>query len=241
MELFYAEEVALGFCRLGPEEATHCVRVLRHRVGEGICVIDGAGSLYRCTLTEATPREALARIDETVPDWGGHPYRLTLAVCPTKNSERYEWFAEKATEIGIDCIVPVIGARSERRTLKPERLQRILLSATKQSLKARIPELAPAQPLDAFIAAQAGKAGLKLIACCFEPGERRISIEQALRESDAGEVTVLIGPEGDFSPEEAAAARAAGFVPVHLGASRLRTETAALTAAMAVYLRHLED
>ena len=263
MELFYCPDAAGGLCRLSPEESLHCVKVLRHRAGDEIHVIDGAGSLYRCRILSDSPKGVEAEVLDSVPDWGGHPYRLTLAVCPTKNNDRYEWFAEKATELGVDRIVPVIGDRSERRVFKTDRLRKIVLSAAKQSLKARVPEVEEPLKVSEFIAAHltdpsasGSQAVLKLICYCFEDESRpRISIREALCQDcnsgqnpgttlrcpapAAAEIIILIGPEGDFSPEEAAAALAAGFLPVHLGASRLRTETAAVTAAAAVYFHYL--
>ena len=233
MEIFYAFEADGRLCRLDAEESGHCVRVLRHRAGDEIHVIDGAGTMYRCRLADADPRGAGAEVLETFPGWGGHPYRLTVACCPTKNNERFEWFVEKATEVGVDAIVPVIGERSERKVYKTDRARRIALSATKQSLKARIPDIAEPMSVKDFIL-QSGD-GLKLIAYCFEGDTKRISIREALQ-SCRGDVTVLIGPEGDFSPEEARLALEHGFIPVHLGSSRLRTETAAVVAATAVYL-----
>jgi len=236
MEIFYAYRIDGGYCYLDAEESGHCVRVLRHREGDTVSVIDGEGTMYSCVLTEASPKEAVARIEESHPGWGGHDYVLNMAVCPTKNADRYEWFAEKATEVGVDRIIPVIGERSERRVFKTERLRRLLLSAAKQSLKSRIPDVAEPVSVREFI--KTAPEGLKLIAYCFEGEQKRISIQEALQSyKGSGEISVLIGPEGDFSPEEAAEALAAGFIPVHLGASRLRTETAALTAVMAVYLR----
>lgn len=236
MEIFYAYRIDEGYCYLDAEESGHCVRVLRHREGDSVSVIDGEGTMYDCILTEASPKEAVARIEQSHPGWGGHPYVLNMAVCPTKNADRYEWFAEKATEVGVDRIIPVIGERSERRVFKTERLRRLLLSAAKQSLKSRIPEVAEPLSVREFI--KTAPEGLKLIAYCFEgEGQKRISIQEALAGYKGEEISVLIGPEGDFSPEEAAEALAAGFIPVHLGASRLRTETAALTAVMAVYLK----
>lgn len=236
MEIFYAYRIDGGYCYLDAEESGHCVRVLRHREGDTVSVIDGEGTMYSCVLTEASPKEAVARIEESHPGWGGHDYILNMAVCPTKNADRYEWFAEKATEVGVDRIIPVIGERSERRVFKTERLRRLLLSAAKQSLKSRIPEVAEPVSVREFI--KTAPEGLRLIAYCFEgEGQMRISIQEALQSYSGGEISILIGPEGDFSPEEAAEALAAGFIPVHLGASRLRTETAALTAVMAVYLR----
>jgi len=248
MELFYAYETDSRLCRLDADESGHCVRVLRHRVGDEIHVIDGLGTMYRCRLVDDNPKGAEAEVIEAFPGWGGHPYRLTVACCPTKNNDRFEWFVEKATEVGVDRIVPTIGDRSERKVYKTDRALRIALSATKQSLKARIPEIAEPLSVKDFIChsepasfchsepAEQAKESLKLIAYCFEGDTKRISIQEALRAYDGTDVTVLIGPEGDFSPEEARLAIDHGYIPVHLGASRLRTETAAVLAATAVYL-----
>lgn len=239
MEIFWTEDIAGGICRLGEEESAHCVRVLRHRAGDRINIIDGHGTMYECTLVADSPKGAEARIEQAHQNWGGHPYDLTMAVCPTKNIDRYEWFAEKATEFGVDRIVPVIGEHSERKILKPERMNRILLSAAKQSLKASIPELSNTISVREFIESTAEKDALKMIAYCFEDGQERTSIREVLEKNDAKEVIVLIGPEGDFSREEADAAVAAGYVPVHIGESRLRTETAALASVSMVYYRNI--
>ena len=420
MEIFYSDDIQGSILTLPAEEAAHCVRVLRHRPGDHIDVIDGRGTLYHCTLLDPASTQAsafaagpyfqgspvkygrkcktpqslgvggpsktaknegapsgsafsrsvsgsaptVARIDSSEPGWHSHPYRLTLAVCPTKNPDRYEWMAEKATEVGLDVLVPVIGDRSERKVLgKEERLAKILLSAAKQSLKGAVPQLAAPVSVRDFIAslspaasapgiatasaavspldcqnrpktleAQASEPGLpskssenasrpaptpspaaalapipgatpaaasslRLIAYCSDEVQPRASIMALLRDfwnvkvqnrpkmnfdslknqgesafspknelslgevgaapagattaratpaddapsatpapDDTPEIIVLIGPEGDFSPEEVRAAIAAGFIPVSLGASRLRTETAAVTAAEAVYL-----
>ncbi len=251
MELFYAYEVSGGVCYLDAEESGHCVRVLRHRAGDPIDVIDGLGTLYHCSLVDDAPKGAQAQVLSTVPGFGGHPYHLTLGCCPTKNNDRFEWFVEKATELGVDDLVPLIGERSERRVYKTERAQRIALSATKQSLKARIPAvweplsvksfLEMAHQGDGEVVPGGDRASLKLIAYCFEEASApRISIREALAGFTGTDVTVLIGPEGDFSPEEARLALRCGYVPVHLGASRLRTETAAVTAAAAVYFRYMQ-
>ena len=236
MELFYAFEADGKLCRLDSDESGHCVRVLRHRAGDEIHVIDGLGTMYRCRLVDDNPKGAEAEVLEAFPGWGGHPYRLTVACCPTKNNDRFEWFVEKATEVGVDRIVPVIGDRSERKVYKTDRAFRIALSATKQSLKSRIPDIAEPVSVKDFIGHS--ESGVKLIAYCFEGETRRISIQEALRGYDGQNVTVLIGPEGDFSPEEARLAIDHGYIPVHLGASRLRTETAAVVAATAVYLAY---
>ena len=242
MELFYAYEVSGRYCRLDAEESGHCVRVLRHRAGDEVDVIDGRGTLYHCRLTQDSPKGAEAEILSQQADWGAHPYHLTIGCCPTKNNDRFEWFVEKATELGVDCIVPLIGEHSERKVYKTERALRIALSATKQSLKARIPEIAEPLSVKDFICySERSEESLRLIAYCFEDETHpRQSIRQVLDASGAREITVLIGPEGDFSPEEASLALANGYIPVHLGASRLRTETAAVTAVEAVYLHFMQ-
>ena len=265
MELFYAHEVSGSYCRLDAEESGHCVRVLRHRIGDQIDVIDGMGSLYHCRLTDDNPKGAEVQVLSSVPHWNAHPYHLTVGCCPTKNDDRFEWFVEKATELGVDRIVPLIGERSERKVYKTDRAARIALSATKQSLKARIPEIAEPMTVKDFILgnmpeegpvspsvakkrddAPSGNTGpssansLKLIAYCFEGETLRTSIKSALEGYDGREITVLIGPEGDFSPEEAQLAIGHGYIPIHLGTSRLRTETAAVTAVEAVYLHFMQ-
>lgn len=234
MEIFWTDDFADGFCRLGEEESAHCVRVLRHRAGDHVNVIDGAGTMYDCVLVSDTPKVAMAKVLAAHEGWGGHDYDLTMAVCPTKNIERYEWFAEKSAEIGVDMIVPVIGERSERRKLKTDRLHRILLSAAKQSLKSRIPELGEPETVMEYIARTAGSESLKLIAYCSGEMLRR-SMKEVLSEYRGREIIILIGPEGDFSKAEAEAAVAAGYIPVSLGNSRLRTETAAIVSVSMVY------
>ena len=129
MEIFYAKESDGKTVFLDQEESAHCVKVLRHRTGDEITVVDGLGTMMRCRLADDSPKGASAEVVETFHDWGGHPYLLTMAVCPTKNNDRFEWFVEKATEVGVDKIVPVIGERSERRVFKPERSRKIALSA----------------------------------------------------------------------------------------------------------------
>ena len=240
MEIFWTDRIEAGLCLLGEEESAHCVRVLRHREGDNVCVIDGAGTMYECVLSQASPKAAVARIEKANPGWGSHPYRLEMAVCPTKNIDRYEWFVEKATEVGADRFVPVIGEHSERKVLKTERLRRIVLSAAKQSLKAAVLEIAEPLTVKEFIASVADSSALKMIACCFEDESHpRTSVMQALSGTDRREYIVLIGPEGDFSREEVRLAIEAGFIPVHLGESRLRTETAALAAVFAAYYNNI--
>ena len=284
MELFFSRDIDGSVCRLDADESAHCVKVLRHREGDCIHVIDGEGTLYTCRILSASPKEVEAQVTGVERDWGAHPYRLRMAVCPTKNTDRYEWFAEKATEMGLDVITPVIGDHSERKVFKTDRLKRILLSASKQSLKGAVPAVDEPMPLSELILSYSdtregatpqnvlrtppkqalvppsyvaeggtvlqdgtlpgiGTPVLKLICCCYEGEEKRVSIGEVLSEWDVPvpEIVVLIGPEGDFSREEVALALECGFRPVHLGPSRLRTETAALAAVAAVYFHYCGD
>lgn len=240
MELFYSRDIAGGICRLDQDESGHCIKVLRHRSGDMISVIDGCGTLYRCRITSDSHRGVEAVIVETLSGWGGHPYNLHMAVCPTKNNDRFEWFAEKACELGFDTLSPVIGEHSERRVLKTQRVEKILVSAAKQSLKATVPIVNEPVSVKEFIRHQKESKALKLIAYCFEDESvPRRSIKEALEAYEGQEIIVMIGPEGDFSNDEARMALEAGFVPVHLGSSRLRTETAAVYAAAAVYFHYM--
>ena len=249
MELFYSDNISGTLVTLDKEESMHCVRVLRHREGDRINVIDGKGTLLTCRITDASPKAAQAVVESAVRGFGSHPYRLEMAVCPTKNMARYEWFAEKATEAGLDSLVPVIGEHSERRTLNAERLRKIMLSAAKQSLKACVPVLGGPVSVSSYLES-APREALRLMAYCDESLElsARIPLADAVREyalrtapeaaGDPGqnlEICILIGPEGDFSEKEISLAGSLGWKPVSLGQSRLRTETAALAAAFAVY------
>ena len=239
MELFYSKDIDGGICRLDQDESGHCVKVLRHRAGDEIAVIDGGGTLYRCRITSDSPKGVEAAVVCSEENWGGHPYRLHLAVCPTKSNDRYEWFVEKACEIGFDELSPVIGEHSERRVLKTARVEKVLISAAKQSLKGAVPTVNEPVSVRDFIL-NAPEGALRLMAYCFED-ERvpRRSIKEVMEGYNGDEIIVMIGPEGDFSKAEAELALEQGFIPIHLGDSRLRTETAALTAAAAVYFHHL--
>ena len=240
MELFYSRDIEGGICRLDHDESGHCIKVLRHRCGDEINVIDGCGTLHRCRITSDSHKAVEAAVMESSDNWGSHSYILHLAVCPTKNNDRYEWFAEKACEIGFDVLHPVIGEHSERRILKTQRVEKILVSAAKQSLKAAIPSVMEPVSVKDFINENKDRDALKLIAYCFEDENTpRRSIKEALEAYEGTEIVIMIGPEGDFSKSEAELAMQAGFIPVHLGDSRLRTETAALTAVSAVYFKYM--
>ncbi len=234
MELFYSKTVSDGGRVLDAEESGHCVKVLRHRRGDTIHVVDGHGMLYDCTITDADPRAVAFEVNRWVENYGSHDYWLEMAVCPPKNIDRFEWFSEKATEIGVDRISPLFGDYSERKVFKPERIERLLVSAAKQSHKGAIPELAPATTVKEFL--QQEREGLKLICYCDE-ATGKTDIKEALSQAPAqSKITIMIGPEGDFSRAEVALAIERGWQPVSLGDSRLRIETAAIVAAAAVYL-----
>ena len=234
MHRFYAPDIATTML-LPDEEAQHCVRVLRLKEGEDIEVVDGKGTLYRCHIVNANAKNCAVAVDETVsvaPHWG---CRITVAIAPTKNMDRMEWMAEKVTEMGVDRIVPLLCRYSERKVLKTERLRKILVSAMKQSLKATLPELDEMTPIADFI--KNAPSGQRFIAYCDPEIPRR----DFVKEYEAGnDVTIMVGPEGDFSQPEIRAALDAGFIPVTLGNSRLRTETAGMFACAAVHTKNQE-
>lgn len=236
MELFYSNNISSGGTSLDAEESNHCVRVLRHRRGDEINVIDGSGNLYRCRIVDDNPKGLAYEILECIEGYGSHPYHLHMAVCPPKNIDRFEWFCEKATEIGVDEITPLFGDYSERKVFKPERVSRILVSAAKQSHKGAIPELHDALKASDFIRSCAGEDALKLICYCDEaPGKQDIHRLLA-QQPKSRPIVIMIGPEGDFSRSEVDLALSHGWLPASLGESRLRIETAALVAVAAVYI-----
>lgn len=223
MHVFYTPDIQ-NSPELPEEEAQHCLRVLRLGTGDEITLTDGKGCFYKAEITAASGKRCLVSVKETIPQaplWQCH---LHIAVAPTKNMDRNEWFAEKATEIGFDELTFLNCRFSERKVIKTERIEKILVSAIKQSLKARLPKLNEMTDFSRFIAQEF--KGQKFIAHCYE-GEKPLLKDVLTPGKDA---VVLIGPEGDFSEEEVRAAIAHGFVPISLGKSRLRTETAALVA-----------
>lgn len=223
MHVFYTPDIAVDG-ELPEEEAGHCLRVLRLGVGDEVMLTDGKGFFYKAVITAATGKRCQVKVVETIgqaPLWNGH---LHLAMAPTKNMDRIEWFAEKATEIGFDELSFVNCRFSERKVIKTERIEKIVVSAVKQSLKARKPLVNELTDFGKFI--QQKFEGQKFIAHCYE-GDKPLLKDVFIPGKDA---VVLIGPEGDFSPEEVQKAEAAGFQAISLGKSRLRTETAALVA-----------
>lgn len=229
MHLFYCSDISADQYTLNEDESKHCVRVLRLVNGDIIYITDGKGSLFKTELIDNHPKRCTVRILETQIEYEKRDFSLKMAVAPTKNISRYEWFLEKATEIGIDQITPLICEHSERKEVKNQRLEKVIISAVKQSLKTYVPELNPAKKFKDFI--KQDFKGQKFIAYC--EGEPQLLKDVYESKSDA---LILIGPEGDFSPSEVELAQAAGFTPISLGNSRLRTETAAVAACHTVNL-----
>jgi 16S rRNA (uracil1498-N3)-methyltransferase len=230
MQLFYTPniDIANNSFTLAKEESKHIVRVLRLKEGKEVFVTDGKGNLIKVEITNANQNACEVKVLDRISNHEKRDYYIHMAVAPTKNNDRYEWFLEKATEIGIDEITPIIGQHSERKKIKLERFQKVILSAVKQSLKAYIPKINEAVKLKDFL--KDDFEGDKFIAHCVE--DDRKSLKSELKPNR--KYLVLIGPEGDFSKEEIAMALEKGFTPVTLGNFRLRTETAALAAVHSI-------
>lgn len=222
---FYAPEIACSPF-LPESDSQHCCKVLRMQSGDEIAIVDGKGNLFRCRIVNAHHKRTEVEIIERValpPVWD---YNITIAVAPTKHLDRMEWLVEKLVEIGVNRIVPIKCMRSERKEIKIERLEKIAVSAMKQSLKAVLPSIEEMTPLPKFIDSLSAD-DQRFVAYCDDWVERKLLAREYRPGSS---VAVLIGPEGDFSPEEIRMALDADFVAVTLGDNRLRTETAALVA-----------
>lgn len=226
MQLFYAADFTAPEYTLSEEESRHAVKVLRLVEGDTLHITDGRGSLYRCEVASAHQKHCLVRVVEHFEEFEKMPYRLTMAVAPTKNIDRYEWFLEKATEIGVTEVVPIVGEHSERKVIKAEREEKVITAAVKQSLKAYYPHLAEITPFAKLVRAEF--TGRKFIAHCGDAVKEKRYLASTLRKGE--DVMILIGPEGDFSPEEVQLAVANGFEEITLGTQRFRTETAAVVA-----------
>lgn len=229
MIIFYCENIQ-SCPELSEEDSGHAVRVLRHVEGDEITVVDGQGTFYRCAITAAHPKHCGLQILSTEEEkhW---PYGVELAVAPTKNLDRMEWWLEKATEMGLDRFIPLKCRFSERKELKTERMRKIAISAMKQSLKATLPVIEEMTDIKRFL--QEPFDGQKFIAHCMDDQPRKL-LSHEVKPGTA--VRVLIGPEGDFSPEEVQLALSNGYVPVSLGDQRLRTETAALASVHTIHV-----
>ena len=230
MQLFYAPDITLPLYTLAEEESKHIVRVLRLVEGDQLHITDGRGDLHLCEVVDAHPKRCTVRVISTEHEFEKMSYRLVMAVAPTKNIERFEWFLEKATEVGLSEVIPIESAHSERRTIKHEREEKVITAAVKQSLKAYHPHLHEMTPFGKVL--DMPFEGRKFIAHCGDAVRGKLYLPKAVA---AGEdVMILIGPEGDFSPEEVAKAVECGFEEITLGHQRLRTETAAVVAVTMV-------
>lgn len=226
MHVFYTPDLQdQAHYTLNEEESKHCSKVLRLSTGDKVFLVDGRGGLYEAEIETESKRHVGLLITKTTKAYQKRNHHLHIAIAPTKNIDRVEWFLEKATEIGIDEITPIICERSERKIVKEDRLQKVITSAVKQSLQAYHPVLNPAITYAQLIQQQT--TATKLIAHCIDDAERSY-IKDLVQ--PFGNYLMLIGPEGDFSPQEITSALQQGFEPVTLGITRLRTETAALAA-----------
>lgn len=234
MHLFYTPDITLPTYVLTEEESKHCVRVLRLSIGDNITLIDGKGGWYEAKITLDHPKKCEVRIISEQKEVGKSSYKLHLAIAPTKHMDRLEWFAEKATEIGIGELSLLNCHHSERVVVKTERLEKVLISAMKQSLKAYLPKLNPVMDFKKFMESVVDFNGQKFIAHCHPAAVEKLHLKKLYQEQES--VLILIGPEGDFSSEEVKMALEKGFREISLGSSRLRTETAALAACLTVHI-----
>jgi len=228
MHLFYTPDIQGNTHQLSEEESKHAARVLRLDMGDEIILTDGKGNWMTSEIINPHPKRCVVQVKKTKSNYNNKPYELHMAVAPTKNINRFEWYLEKATEIGIDVIIPFRTEHSERKEIKWTRLQKVITSAMKQSLKAWHPYLKEMTKFKDLISQDFD--GKKLMAWCEAAKSERIE-----KYVEAGEkVLLLIGPEGGFSPEEVSEAKEKGFQMVSISSSRLRTETAAVVACHSI-------
>jgi 16S rRNA (uracil1498-N3)-methyltransferase len=229
MHIFYTPDLSSDTFTLNEEESRHCSKVLRLGLGDVVHLIDGRGGLFEAEISAISKKNVQLKVVRKQSEFGKRNHHLHIAIAPTKNIDRLEWFLEKATEIGIDEITPLICDRSERKIVKEERLDKVITSAVKQSLTAYHPLLNQATTFSDLMKREF--VGERLIAHCIDDSAKQFISDMV---SKYQSYLVLIGPEGDFTPAELNAALQNGFKPVTLGTTRLRTETAALAACFEV-------
>jgi 16S rRNA (uracil1498-N3)-methyltransferase len=229
MHIFYTPDITQNTYTLNEEESKHCVRVLRLTIGSIVNLVDGKGGFYTAEITSDNPKKVSLSILKVETEFHKRNHYLHIAVAPTKNIDRIEWFLEKATELGIDEITPIITDRSERRVVKEDRLNKVITSAVKQSIKAYHPKLNDAISFETFL--KEPFDGDKLIAHCIDNGEKQYISKLVAPHQ---KYLILIGPEGDFTPDEVNLALNKGFKALTLGDNRLRTETAALSVCFEI-------
>ena len=224
MHIFYTPDISGKTYTLDETESKHCVRVLRLAKGDEITLVDGRGGFFTAEIADPNPKRCAVNVVKSEMNFGLRNFQVHIAIAPTKNIERIEWFLEKATEIGIDQVTPLLCHHSERKEIKNDRLEKVMISGMKQSLKAYLPRLDGMTRFSDFI--RLPFSGQKFIAHCEE--QHRELLKNLVKSEES--YLILIGPEGDFSPEEIEMAFHAGYQPVSLGESRLRTETAGVVA-----------
>nr|WP_068890664.1 16S rRNA (uracil(1498)-N(3))-methyltransferase [Pedobacter panaciterrae] len=229
MHVFYTPDITSNEYVLNEDESKHCIKVLRLNIGTEVYLIDGIGGLYKAEIISQTKKNVTLKVIEATHNYNKRNHSLHIAVAPTKNIDRLEWFLEKATEIGIEEITPVICDRSERRIVKEDRLIKVVTSAVKQSLQAYHPKINPQINFSDFLKIE--NESNKMIAHCIDQSSRQYINQIAKPHQN---YTILIGPEGDFTPAEIELALQNDYKPLTLGNTRLRTETAALAACFEV-------
>jgi len=230
MDLFYKADIVSEQLELDPNESAHSVKVLRYRSGDRVRIIDGKGGFYVGVIENTDPKACKVRIISKTDNYEKLPYELHIALAPTKKLDRFEWFVEKATEIGVSSITPLFCQRSERRNIRLDRIERVAISAMKQSVKAYLPNICEPITYATFI--EQSRPGSKFIAHCMD------GFKKDIRTVDLSDIiTILIGPEGDFTPDEIMFAIRNDYESLSLGDYRLRTETAGVVACSAVYLK----
>jgi 16S rRNA (uracil1498-N3)-methyltransferase len=230
MQIFYSTEIEGDICRLDKNESSHCLKVLRLREGSSIKIVDGYGNLYEGIISVPDIRNCEVRITDIIQNFESRRYRLHIAISPLKNTERFEWFTEKCVEIGIDEITPLICHNTEKPGIRYDRVNNIILSAMKQSIKAFRPVLNKPVDFSSFVRSE--QQGVKMIPTCSKTIDRS-KIDQIYSTGD--DAVILIGPEGDFTVNEIDLAISSGYKAVHLGTSRLRAETAGVAACYSIY------
>lgn len=234
MQLFYAHKIEASKAFLDPEETRHCTKTLRKNINDIISFTDGCGQMYEGRIVDFNKKSCTLEITKTLETSDQRNFKLHLAIAPTKNINRLEWFLEKVTEFGIDEVTFLLCQRSERKKIRLDRLEKVVLSAAKQSLKNIFPKVNDLTKFKDFI--PNAKADFKGIAHCNTPDLPHL--KNSLKQ-EVNEILLLIGPEGDFSEAEVALAKEHGFEEIGLGTSRLRTETAGLAACHTVHLIHV--
>lgn len=224
MQIFYADNQQAQELFLSGQEAKHAVQVLRHKEGDALTCIDGKGNAYKAIITQASKQEVILEIVETYENWGEKPSFIKVAISPLRLKDRFEWFIEKSVELGVNEIIPIICDHTIKFfKYKQQRLEQIILSATKQCKRSYIPTLAAATPIEEYLSSQQEENSLKLMAHC--QASTPISTLAAQIE-EATHIQLMIGPEGDFSKKEIEMARSLAYAEISLGENRLRTETA---------------